>query len=695
MNNFHSLKEKECLENLKSSLKGLSIGEVRKRREKFGPNELEQEKPLGKLVILFEQIKSPLIYILLIAGAIAFLLDERVDAIVILSAVFINTVIGFIQENKASQALAKLKKMIEHKALVVREDGEKEIMSKDLTVGDIVILQAGSKVPADIRILEAINFQINEASLTGESVPVEKATGVVPVGAVLGDRSNMAHASTTVSNGSGKGVVVAIGNNTEIGKIAKLVKSTEEEKTPLQLRLGKLSRFIGILVTVVCFFIVAIGLWQGREFFEMFVVGVAVAVASIPEGLVIAVTVILVLGMQRILKRKALIRKLIAAETLGSTTVICTDKTGTLTEGKMNVAHIIIGEKEFEVKDAGSRQIGSEAKYVSLALQAGMMCNDAIVEDFKSELKNLNIIGAPTEVALLSAAIHSGLDKRELTKREPKIAELAFDSANKFMITLHERRKNGYVLYEKGAPEKLLDKSASFIHGSKTCGITKERKKKLISTYEDLTSRGLRVIGVAIRNVSEKEFKEKLKDNTKKSAGLKNEINWEAIDNNLTFIGFIALKDPLRPEAKETISICRNAGIRPIIITGDHKLTAKAIGKEVGLNVKKEGIATGEVLDNTDDEKLKNLVKRVDIYARVSPHHKLRIVKALQANGEVVTMTGDGVNDSPALKAADIGIALGTGTDIAKETADMVLLDDNFKTIVAAVREGRVIFSNG
>ncbi len=414
MNNFHNLTIESCFKELKTKSEGLTQNEVQKRIKKYGLNKLEKEKSLSRLKILLSQFASPLIYILLIAALASFLLREYVDASVILGAVILNTVIGFIQENKANQALSKLRQLIEHKALVLRDGHEYEIDSSQITLGDIIILQAGNRVPADARIIENNDLQVVEANLTGESVPSDKSIRKMGKGVSLADRENMVYASTVVVRGSGRAIVTAVGGESEIGEIAKLVKDTADEKTPLQLRLAKLSRFLGIAVALVCLLIVGVGILQGRDFFEMFIVGVAIAVASIPEGLAVAVTVILVLGMQRILKEKALVRKLIAAETLGSTTVICTDKTGTLTEGKMHVSNIVIGEKEFEIKNLGSRQDSDEAKIVSLALQTAMMCNNAVIENPKDKLADWRIIGTPTEAALLSAAIQSGLNQEEL-----------------------------------------------------------------------------------------------------------------------------------------------------------------------------------------------------------------------------------------------------------------------------------------
>ncbi len=700
MTDFHNLTIEACLQELKADREGLDEKEAERRRDKYGLNKLEEERPLGWVKILLSQFKSPLIYILLIAGLISLVLGEYIDAGIIFGAVFLNTIIGFFQENKANRALTKLKMMVEHKAIVLRSGHEMEIDSALVTPGDIIILQVGNRVPADARLIETDDLQVNEANLTGESLPSTKTKEKIERGAALADRENTVYASTVVVRGTGRAVVTAVGGETEIGRIARLVKATVEEKTPLQARLTRLSRFLGAVVAIISLLIIALGVWQGRNLFEMFITGVAIAVAAIPEGLAVAVTVILVLGMQQILRQKSLVRRLVAAETLGSTTVICADKTGTLTAGKMSVSHIIIGKKEFELDNLGSRQDETEAKNVSLALQAGMMCNEAVIENEEDELSDWRIIGTPTEAALLLAARQAGLDKKKLSAAEPEIAKLPFSSETKFMATLHRRKKGGYVIYEKGAPEKLLAKASGFYHWGEIHDLGAQERRTLEQTYENLTAKGLRVIGMATRRLAPVpgtdaatgQYPPFLKKSAHQDGRF--EADWEIIDKDLVFIGFIALKDPLRPEAKETIKICRQAGIRPVIITGDHKLTARAIAEEVGMNVSAKNVITGDVLDKTDDRKLKKLVKDIDIYARVSPHHKLRIVRALQADGEVVAMTGDGINDSPALKAADIGLSLGTGTDIAKETSDIILLDNNFKTIVAAVRQGRVIFQN-
>ncbi len=679
MTNFHSEDFKESFKVLKSSPEGLTQDEAQLRLDKNGKNELPSKKPTSKYFIFFSQFNSPLIYILIFAGLLSLLIKDFSDAIIIFFTVLINTVIGYIQEQKASNALSKLKSLIEHKANVFRNGHEIEIDSKNIVVGDVIYLKAGNKVPADARIIEAVNLQVNEASLTGEAYPSNKSISPVSPGAAVADRSSMIFAGTVVARGSGRAVVVATGLNTEIGNIAKMVSEEKDGKTPLQKRLTTFSKQIGFYIVLVNILLLIIGLMRGEEISIMFLTAVALVVAAIPEGLTVAVTVVLTVGMQKILKQKSLVRRLVATETLGSTTVICTDKTGTLTEGVMHVAHIVIGEKEFEIDALGSRQNLEEAKIVSLALQTSLMCNDAIIENPDDELSSWKIIGGATDVALYSAAIQSGLNKDKLLKAEPLVDELPFESDLKYMITLHKRKK-GYVLYEKGAPERLIEKSSHFYHHGKKSKINPKEKIKLNATYKKLASKGLRIVGVAYREFDKLEWEKGDK--------------WSSIDEELTFIGFIALKDPLRVETKETFELCQRAGIRPVIITGDYHLTAKAIASELGMKISDDNIATGADLDKMDDEELLEHVQRVDVYARVNPHHKLRIVKALKARGEVVAMTGDGINDSPALKAADIGIALGNGTDIAKETSDMVLLDNNFKTIVNAVKYGRMIFDN-
>ncbi|MEI7620649.1 MAG: HAD-IC family P-type ATPase [Candidatus Falkowbacteria bacterium] len=683
MINFYNIGRRQAFKELKSSSSGLTNKEADSRLLKFGSNKLAESKVVSRFHIFISQFLNPLIFILLLAGVISFFVKEYTDAGVILVAVLINTIIGYFQENKANQSLNQLKKIVEHHALVVRDGSEMEIDSVNLVPGDIIILQAGQKVPADARMIECVDLQVNEAALTGESVPVFKTVKIMPIGSVLADRKNIVYSATEIVGGTGRAMVVATGESTEIGQISKLVMETKEVATPLQNRLFKFSRLIGMIVGLISVLIVIFGVIQKRNLFDIFVTAIAVAVAAIPEGLAVAVTVILALGMKQILKKKALTRKLLAAETLGSITVICSDKTGTLTEGKMRVAHIFAGGNELAFERFDDQDKNSNLEAIIRALEIGIICNNSIVENATSGLVSEKIIGQPTEVALILASLDLGLDRSKLLKNEPRIGELPFNSDNKFMITLHNLANNGYIIYEKGAPEKLLAKSSFIYINNEVVAIDKKEKDLLLKKYEEFTAQGLRVIGVAYREMTElpwaldAEHKE-----------------WEKIDSELVFVGLIAFKDPLRAESRAAISECRRAGIRPIIITGDHKLTAHAIAAEAGIHCAVEDVITGDILDKVDDVELKVLVKKHNIFARVSPHHKLRIVEALRANGEVVAMTGDGLNDSPALKAANIGVCLGSGTEVAKETSDLVLLDNNFQVIVSAIEEGRIIFQN-
>ena len=683
MINFYNLGRRQAFKELKSSISGLTGKEAEKRLAKFGPNSLAEAKTVSRWQILISQFANPLIFILLLAGLISIIMREYTDAEVILVAVLINTIIGYFQENKANQSLSELKKAVEHRALVRRDGFETEIDSAQLVPGDIIILQSGQKVPADARMIESIDLQVNEAMLTGESVPVWKTVKIMPIGSALADRKNIVYSATEIVGGTGRAIVIATGVQTEIGKISAMVMETKEAATPLQIRLIKFSRLLGLIVGIISVLIVVLGIIQQRNLFDIFITAIAVAVAAIPEGLAVAVTVILAVGMKQILKQKALTRKLLAAETLGSITVICADKTGTLTEGKMRVAHIFAGGRELALEDFLEQDKGNNLTAIVRALEIGIICNNSIIENSESGLNREKIIGQPTEAALLSAGLDLGLDRDKLLAKEPRVGELPFNSDNKFMITLHSLAKSGYVLYEKGAPEKLLAKSSSIYINNSVLATNQAEKNLLLKKYEEFTAQGLRVIAVAYREL--KELPWSIDSDHK---------DWDAIDSDLIFVGLIAFKDPLRAESRSAISECKRAGIRPIIITGDHKLTAQVIAAEAGIHCDIKDVITGEILDGVDDLELRALVKKHNIFARVSPHHKLRIVEALRANGEVVAMTGDGLNDSPALKAANIGVCLGSGTEVAKETSDLVLLDNNFQVIVSAIEEGRVIFQN-
>lgn len=654
----------EVLHQLTTSAEGLTTVEAKVRLGQYGANTLPSAKLKRWYQVLLEQVNSPLVYILLAASLISLFLNEWVDAVVIFGAVLIQVVIGFIQEYKAQTSLQALQKVIALSARVLRDGGEQVLAAQELVPGDVVVMSAGDKIPADLRLLHTDDFAVNEAALTGESDAIVKNPhATVAADATVGDRFNMVYSGTVATQGTAKGVVVQTGLATEMGGIARLIKETEDEATPLQEQLASFAKKMSIGVVCIAVAIFLFGYFYLGNLVEMFTVSVAMAVSAIPEGLAIAVTIILAAGMQRILKRKALVRKLVAAETLGSTNVICTDKTGTLTEGKMQVTEIITWDEE----DAKDRQ---------LALTIGTLCNDARVNNPDDMVDEWVLTGNLTERALLLAAMQDGLHFRDLQKAAPRVDTVPFDSAIKYMATLH-REAHGRMLYVKGAPEIILAQSTHLLEHGKAVRFDEEKQKQYERKFIRLSEKGLRIIGLAYKPV----------DNAKTVE--------EAGVNDLVFVGYVGIKDPLRPQAKQTVAACQKAGIITVMITGDHKLTAKAIALELGIDANTEGsLMEGSELDRLTQNELNERVQAVRVYARVTPHHKLRIVQAWQSHQMVVAMTGDGINDAPAIKAADIGVALGSGTDVAKETADMVILDDDFSTIVAAVEEGRGVFDN-
>lgn len=690
MKTFFNQTFEQTFKEFKVDQKGLSNQEVEKRKEEYGKNIIPEEKPPSKLSIFFAQIKSVLIYILLIAAginfalvchehdAITFALAHQADTYIIILAVLINVIVGYIQENRAQNSLQALKKIITLKARVVREGREKAIDATELVPGDVIVVSAGGKIPADARLFEADNLSIEEAPLTGESEPVDKSTDKLEDELSLGDRVNMVFTGTTVTKGEGKAIVTNTADKTEIGNIARLLKETEDEETPLQQKLNKFSKNIGIVIVVVAAGILGIGVLQGDPFVEIFTVAVAVAVSALPEGLAVAVTVILALGMQRILKQKALVRRLVAAETLGSTTVICTDKTGTLTEGKMQVTELVTWKNDFDVCNVNDQTCRIDKNQeLTFALHAGMLCNDAKIDNPDAGLEDWVISGNLTERALLMAAVQAGLEYEEAKKSSPRLDTIPFDSKIKYMATLHPLSDQQNIVYFKGAPEKVLERCQEIRIGNDVEALSDEKRAKFQERFVALSNKGLRVLAIAYQKVEKSQ--DKLTD-----------VDLE----KLVFIGYIGIKDPLRATSKKTVELCQKAGIKIAMITGDHKLTAQAIAKDLGLAAHEDNVMEGNELDKIDDKELEKVVEKIAVYARVSPEHKLRIVKAWLARGEVVAMTGDGINDSPALKAADIGVALGSGTQVAKETAEMVILDDNFHSIVGAVEEGRGIFDN-
>ena len=643
--NWHNLATDQVIEILGTDVKqGLSEKEVAKRQKESGPNKLPEEKPLSELRIFLSQFKSPLVYILVLAGFVTLIIGyfnsnrHYLDSLFIFAVVFLAVVIGFFQENKTSRTLYELKKIIKHTAEVLREGNQKIVDSEDLVPGDIIILRAGNKVPADARIIECHELEVNEMVLTGEWLAVDKNPDVLSKETPLPDRDNMVYMGSAVEGGKGKGLVVATGMNTQVGSIAQMLKEIKEEKTSYQKKLAKFARAIGGAVLGSAFLIFVLGVIRGQEFLEMFLVAVAVAVAAIPEGLPAAVTLSFTFGMREILKRKGLVREMIAAETLGSTSVICTDKTATLTEGKMEIA---------EIRAPGKDQL--------LALKIAALCSEAFVENLDHPMEKWILRGRPTDRALLLGAIQAGINIRDLMKEEPKIDEIPFDSRYRYSAVLR-----GKTIYMMGAPEAVLGKNG-----------------KLRKDHEELTSKGYRVLALAYKEVE----------------SLKEKISEKDLDD-MTFVGFIALHDPVRPKAKKAIDICRQAGMRPIIVTGDHELTAKAIAEKVGFKISGENVLEGKDLEKLSDTEFKRIFKDIEIYARVSPEQKLRIIDAWQREGQVVAMTGEGINDAPALKKANIGVALGSGTEVAKEAADLVLLTDDFEIILVAVEEGRRIIDN-
>lgn len=685
--NYYNLNIKEAFEIFRTSRSGLSEKEAERRLKKHGKNKLPEKKGFTYMDVIVNQFKSPLVYVLIVAAIITFILEDFIDTGVILAAVIINTIVGFIQETKAERSLEKLKQMVEHRIHVIREGIEKEISAADIVPGDMIVFKAGDKIPADGRITEAHELEINESSLTGESVPINKTTEILDQTNVSQTKRNAAYMGTSVIKGRGMMVVFSTGTDTKFGQIALLLKQTVEEKTPLQIKLAEFSKFFSILISMIVVVIFVIGLLRNYDIEEMFVTSVAIAVAAIPEGLLVAVTVILAIGMQRILKEGSLVRKLIAAETLGSTTVICTDKTGTLTMGEMQVDHIVTMDSTFSLTDKKNEGIIDEERHRldhMVAVKIGMICNNAIIENPGDELKKWEIHGDYTERALLQSGISVGFNPQEIKNNFKKIDEIPFSSERKFMATLNELnlKEKEYGIYVKGAPEEIINRSTYFLVNGKKRQMTEDDLKFLKKKQNDLSKKGLRIIAVAFKqtdkNISD-SFSEK---------------NDDEIVNKLVFVGLIAIKDPVRPEAKNTIKLAKKAGIRTIIITGDNRLTAKTIANELGMNVEDNNILDGEQLDQMSTRDFNNVVNKIKVYARVSPSHKSRIVDAWQSRGEVVAMTGDGVNDAPALKSADIGIALGSGTEVAQETADIVLLDNNFKTIITAVEQGRVIYEN-
>jgi len=677
---WHTLTVEESLARLETSSSGLSSAEAAKRLEEFGPNELEAKGHVSPWAILAEQFKNVLIIILLLATALSAFLGHGVEAIAITVIVLFAVILGFIQEFRAERAIEALREMAAPNATVIRDGREERIPARDVVPGDIILLATGDKVPADARLTEAVNLQTVEAALTGESAPVEKHSSALQDEQLpTADRRNLAFAGTAVTYGRGRAVIVATGMGTEFGKIAQMLHEVDTVKTPLQKNLDRIGKSLARAAFAVVFVIVILGLFRGQPFVEMLIFGVALAVAVVPEALPAVVTISLALGVKRMVRRNALVRRLPAVETLGSTSVICSDKTGTLTKDEMTVRRLYVAGRTIDVSGTGYEPSGSfsangsgvvKSEPLSMLLRAAALASDARVEQ-KNGSGTWEVKGDPTEGALVVAAAKAGLNKYELDTQFSRVAEIPFTAETKRMTTLNQM-PDGVVAYAKGAPEIIVQSCVSLVTETGVETLDDARRADVLDHARRMASEALRVLAIAY----------------------KPRATTVDAEREMTLLGLVGMIDPPRPEAKSAVHKCEEAGIKVIMITGDHPLTAKAIAEELGIS-KHGHVVNGTELEAMDDAQLEREVDSIEVCARVSPAHKLRVVTALQNRGQVVAMTGDGVNDAPALKKADIGIAMGiTGTDVSKEAAAMTLTDDNFASIVAAVEEGRGIFSN-
>lgn len=703
MQPWHTLPKESVASELSSDLQnGLTDETAAKRLEEIGPNELVERGTKSPWKILWEQLTGIMVVILIVSALVSFFLKEYTDTVIIMIIVVLNALLGFTQEYRAEQAMAALKKMAVPHVRVRRNGTIHEIPARELVPGDLVLLEAGNVIPADGRLADIANLRIQEAVLTGESEPVEKINQALEnENLPLGDRRNLAYMGTIVTYGRGSMLVTETGMATQLGHIANMLQSVEQEQTPLQRRLEQLGRGLAVAALIIVAIVFVLGVLRGEPVRLMFMTAISMAVAAVPEGLPAVVTIALALGAQRMLKRNALIRKLPAVETLGSVTVICSDKTGTLTENLMTVTILDVAGNQVDLQERvrdysptlDSRTAVDESlrehPAISLLLLGGSLCNDAILEENTDETTGLTAVGDPTEGALVIAAARAGLWKAKLDVALPRIAELPFDSERKRMSTLHDIANGqdlvpleklgirNHILFTKGAVDGLLDISTKVWVDDHLEDLTASWSERIQSANNALAQNGMRVLGVAYRAWDADELGKE-----------------QEVERDLVFIGMVGMIDPARPEVKAAVAETRSAGIRPVMITGDHPLTALHIARELGITTGSE-VLTGHDLADISVEELKKRIKNVSVFARVSPEHKLKIVQAFQELGEVVSMTGDGVNDAPALRKADIGVAMGiTGTDVSKEAADMVLLDDNFATIVAAVEEGRRIYDN-
>lgn len=664
---FYSKNIQDTLKDINSDpLNGLTSEEVEKRQKEFGANKLASQKKQTLFQLFISQINDVLIYILIAAAIVSALVGETSDAIIIAVIIILNAVIGIIQESKAEHSLEALKNLSAPKTIVKRDSELKEVSSEDIVPGDIIIIDAGRYIPCDLRLIETANLKIEESALTGESVPVDKDANLIleDKNIPLGDQKNMAFMSTLVSHGRGIGVAVATGMTTEIGKVASLLKESKKELTPLQKKLEHLGKLLGVVALGICSIIFFIGILQKRDLFEMFLTAISLAVAAVPEGLPAIVTIVLALGVQRMIKENAIIRKLPAVETLGSVNIVCSDKTGTLTQNKMTVTKYFTDNF---LDDIDKMDIQNSTH--KLLIENLMLCNDATFSENSRT-------GDPTEIALLDAGVKFNFFKDELEKIHPRINEAPFDSDRKLMTTVNKYNNEFYVM-TKGAVDNLIKIcNTAYING-KVVPITEEIKASFLNAASAMSKDALRVLASAYKKVENAH------------------IEIDALEKDLTLIGLVGMIDPPRLEVKSSIALCKKAGISTVMITGDHKATAFAIAKSLDITQDENETISGVELDALSEEELNNKIDNLKVFARVSPEHKVKIVKAFKSKGNIVSMTGDGVNDAPSLKIADIGVAMGiTGTDVAKGASDMILTDDNFSTIVAAIEEGRNIYNN-
>lgn len=689
---FYNLGSEESIKALESSRQtGLSTAEATSRLEKYGRNELKKGESRSLAAKFFDQFKDPMIIILIIASIASGFIGAVDDAIIVIAIVIINAILSVYQEGKAEAAIEALEKMSSPNAKVLRDGKTTVVDSTEVVPGDIVILETGAIVPADLRIIDSMNLKIDESSLTGESVPVEKNHDITYDGDIeIGDRNNIGHSSTIVTYGHGTGVITATGENTEIGKIAKSLATVDNEETPLQKRLAQLSKWLGIGVIIICIMVFIVGKLYGMETIELILTSISLGVAAIPEGLPAIVTIVLSLGMTKMAERNAIVKRLLAVETLGTTTFICSDKTGTLTQNEMTVKKVYVNEDMIDVSGSGYDPKGHFERnntevdaanvdgLLTLATVAALSNDAELVE----ENGVFNMYGDPTEGALITMAEKAGLNKSDLDKKYPRLDEIPFDSSRKMMSTLHEGLFDSkFVTVTKGATDIILERCNKILLNGDEVNFTEEMKEDIAKVNKELGLQALRVLSYAYKKYDSRPVKEDLVP--------------EKSEVDMVYVGLSGMIDPARPEVKDAIAECKRAGIVPVMITGDHLDTAYAIARDLGIAESEEQAIMGREINNMSEEEIREIVKTKRVFARVSPENKVQIVNALKQNGEIASMTGDGVNDAPSLKKADIGIAMGiTGTDVAKDTADVILTDDNFATIVNAVEEGRTIYSN-